>query len=334
MINVGLIGFGYWGPNIARNLNTLRGVRLAAISEISHEALSLAKASYPTAALSGDYREITDSEGIDAVAIATPVVTHFEMAARALENGKHIFVEKPFTRTSREALRLIDLAAKKKLTIMVGHTFLFSGAVRRIKQLMEGQALGKVYYYDARRVNLGLFQHDVNVVWDLAPHDFSIMDHLLKKTPSAITANGMGHFSRGFEDVAYVTAYFNDNMIAHFNVNWLSPVKIRSTYIGGERKMLVWNDLEADEKIKIYDKGVRIDSKQGVYKLLVEYRSGDVWSPKTDHTEALKLELEHFRDCVLNHRPPLSDGHAGLRIVRMLEASSRSLKNNGKMVKL
>jgi len=232
MINFGLIGYGYWGPNIARNLNVIRKVKLRAISEISHEALNRARGSYPDAECSSNYREIVNSREIDVVAIATPVFTHFEIAKKALENGKNIFVEKPFASTSREAEILISLAAKKKLKIMVDHTFLFSGAVRRIKQLMDDDALGKIYYYDSKRVNLGLFQHDVNVVWDLAPHDFSIMDYLLKKKPSAIVANGMDHFDRGLEDVAYVTAYFNNNMIAHFNVNCYRLLKLGLPALG------------------------------------------------------------------------------------------------------
>jgi predicted dehydrogenase len=217
---------------------------------------------------------------------------------------------------------------------MVDHTFIFTGAVRKIKSLVDSRALGEIYYYDSTRVNLGLFQHDVNVVWDLAPHDLSVMDYVIKSRPCAITANGVDHFGRSLENIAYIAVYFPDNLIAHFNVNWLSPVKIRTTLIGGAKRMLVWNDLDTDEKIKIYDKGVTVKDRQGIYNLLVEYRSGDMWAPRVDHTEALRAELVYFVDCILKDKAPINDGLAGLRIIRMLEASDRSLKNRGKMIKL
>jgi predicted dehydrogenase len=216
---------------------------------------------------------------------------------------------------------------------MVDHTFLFTGAVRKIRELVDNHTLGDLYYYDSTRVNLGLFQHDVNVVWDLAPHDLSIMDYLIQDEPEAVVATGQSHLN-GHEDVAYITIYYRHDIIAHVNVNWLSPVKVRTTLIGGEKKMVVWNDLEADEKIKVYDKGVQITSKSGVYDLLVSYRSGDMWAPKVDQTEALKAECEHFVDCILNRKRPINDGVAGLRVVRMLEAADQSLKNRGRMVQL
>jgi predicted dehydrogenase len=280
-----------------------------------------------------DYRDIINSRSIDAVAVITPVSTHFDLARQALENGKHVFVEKPFTATSAQAEELIELADKKGLTIMVDHTFLFTGAVRKIKQLIEDDALGTLYYYDSVRVNLGLFQHDVSVVWDLAPHDLAIMDYVIKENPSAIVATGESHFN-GMEDIAYITVYLPNNIIAHFSVNWLSPVKVRTTLLGGEKKMLVWNDLDADEKIKIYDKGVNIENREGVYNLLVSYRSGDMWAPRVEQQEALKLEAEYFVDCILNKKVPFNDGRAGLRVVKLLEASDESLKKKGAMVYL
>jgi predicted dehydrogenase len=283
--------------------------------------------------VTSDCNDIIFSKDIDAVAVITPVSTHYELAKRALQNGKHIFVEKPFTATVAQAAELIELAEKKNLMIMVDHTFVFTGAVRKIKEIIEGNILGDIYYYDSMRVNLGLFQHDVNVVWDLAPHDFSIMDYLIDEKPEAITASGKSHIN-AHEDVAYITAYFQNNIIAHFNVNWLSPVKVRTTLIGGERKMLVWNDVDADEKIKLYDKGVEVKNKENVYNLLVSYRSGDMWAPKVDQVEALKLEAEYFVDCVTNGKTPVNDGHAGLRVVKMLEACNKSLKNHGQMVLL
>jgi predicted dehydrogenase len=277
--------------------------------------------------------ELLTAPDIDAVAVITPVWTHYELAKAALQNGKHVFVEKPFTVDSAQAEELIDLASRKSLKIMVDHTFLFTGAVRKIKQLVDEGALGKLYYYDSTRVNLGLFQHDVNVIWDLAPHDLSIMDYLLQEEPEAVVATGQSHLN-GHEDIAFITAYFPDNIIAHINVNWLSPVKVRTTLIGGEKKMLVWNDLEADEKLKIYDKGVKVTSQQGVYNLLVSYRSGDMWSPQIEQCEALQLELSYFTECIRKDETPFNDGIAGLRVVKMLEAASNSLTKRGAMVYL
>lgn len=267
------------------------------------------------------------------MAVITPVSTHFELARAALENGKHVFVEKPFTATSAQAEELIELAARRNLKIMVDHTFLFTGAVQKMKEVMDSGELGKPYYYDSTRVNLGLFQHDVNVVWDLAPHDLSIIDHLIQDTPAAVVATGQSHYN-GLEDIAYITIYFQGNMIAHLNVNWLSPVKVRTTLIGGERKMLVWNDLEPDEKIKIYDKGVDITSREGVYELLVSYRSGDMLAPRVEQREALKQEAAYFVQCIREDFTPFNDGHAGLRVVRMLEAADRSLRRRGRLVNL
>jgi predicted dehydrogenase len=242
-----------------------------------------------------------------------------------------VFVEKPFTSTSRQAEELIELADQRNLKIMVDHTFLFSGAVRKIRQLVDDGTLGPLYYFDSTRVNLGLFQHDVSVVWDLAPHDLSIMDYIITEKPEAVVATGAKHLN-SLVDMAFITIYFPGNIIAHVNVNWLSPVKVRTTLIGGKDKMLVWNDLEPDEKIKVYDKGVQITNGQGVYDLLVSYRSGDVWGPKVDQTEALRLELEYFTECVLTEQVPLNDGAAGLRVVRLLEAAEASLKDRGRIV--
>lgn len=324
MIRFGVIGYGYWGPNIVRNVRMLEGAQVVAICDKSTAALCRAAQLYQGVKLTSDYDELIKSPEIDAIAIITPVWTHFDLARKALRNGKHVFVEKPFTATSREAEELIELAARKGLKIMVDHTFLFTGAVRKIKELVDDGALGKLFYYDSTRVNLGLFQHDVNVIWDLAPHDLSIVDYLLGTAPDAILATGEAHLN-GLLDVAFITAYFPKNVIAHINVNWLSPVKVRTTLIGGEKKMLMWNDLEADEKIKVYDKGVRIGNREGVYDLLVSYRSGDMWAPKVDQLEALRVELDYFVDCIVQDKTPFNDGCAGLRIVKMLEAAEASL---------
>lgn len=328
MIRFGVIGFGYWGPNIVRNLSGLDGASLAAICDKSEASLQRAKRAYPNVRLTTNCAELMSSTDIDAIAVITPVWTHYELAKQALENGKHVFIEKPFTATSAQAEELIELAERKNLTIMVDHTFLFTGAVRKIRQFIDDGTLGKLYYYDSTRVNLGLFQHDVDVIWDLAPHDLSIIDYLIGKTPEGIVATGASHFN-DLADVAYVTLYYPERVIAHVCVNWLSPVKVRSTLIGGEKKMLVWNDLEADEKIKVYDRGVKIGAQEGVYEALVSYRSGDMWAPKVEATEALKVELGYFLECINKGQRPFNDGAAGLRVVRMLEAAEASLKRNG-----
>jgi predicted dehydrogenase len=334
-MKIGVIGYGYWGPNIVRNFNSIEEARVVSVCDRDPAALTRAQKTNPDLKIVKESNDIVNSPGVDAVAIVTPVSSHFELARKALENGKHVFVEKPFTATSREAEELIEIADKKGLTLMVDHTFIFTGAVRKIKELLDNQMLGDLYYYDSTRVNLGLFQHDVNVIWDLAPHDLSIMDFVLGKKPVAVAATGAEHFGSGLENIAYITVYFDNSMIAHFNVNWLSPVKIRTTLIGGSTKMLVWNDLEEDEKIKVYDRGVNIDNTtEGVRELLVDYRSGDMWSPKVERKEALRAEVEYFVDCVVNNKVPVNDGRAGLRIVKMLEAANESLRNRGKMVKV
>ena len=332
MIRVGIIGYGYWGPVVARNFQAADRCQLAAICDANPVARERARKAHPGVRIVGDPAELLHSTDIDAIAVITPVWTHFEFAKAALENGKHVFVEKPFTASSAEASQLIDLAAAKKLQIMVDHTFLFTGAVRKIRQMIDEGVLGKLFYYDSSRVNLGLFQHDVNVIWDLAPHDLAIMNYLTDAEPESVSATGQGHLN-GLEDMAYVTIYF-PTMLAHINVNWLSPVKVRTTLIGAEKKMIVWNDLEADEKVKVYDKGVDLAHGEGVYDLLVSYRSGDMWAPKIDQTEALKLEAKYFSECVRNNQTPFNDGIAGLKVVRLLEAAAQSLKDRGKPVQL
>lgn len=329
----GVIGYGYWGPNVVRNLETLEESQVLAIAELSPNARKRAQRAYPGIHITSDATEVIASPKIDAVAVITPVWTHYELTKAALENGKHVFVEKPFTSNTAQGEELIDLAQRKDLRIMVDYTFLFTGAVKKIGQLLDDGALGKLYYYDSTRVNLGLFQHDINVLWDLAPHDLSIMDYLIKASPEAIVATGQRHLNC-HEDVAFMTLYFPDKVIAHINVNWLSPVKVRTTLIGGEKRMLVWNDLEADEKIKVYDKGVNITNREGVYELLVNYRSGDMWAPQLEQVEALREELSYFIDCISSGQDPLNDGHAGLRVVQMLEAASESLNKRGALINL
>jgi predicted dehydrogenase len=333
MLKIGVIGYGYWGPNIVRNFFACPECKVVAVCDKRQDSLDRVASLYPGVETIIESDALLTSPDIDAVAVVTPVSTHFEFAKKALENGKHVFVEKPFTATVAEAEELVELGDRKNLRIMVDHTFLFTGAVRKMKDLIDAGELGSIYYYDSTRVNLGLFQHDANVIWDLGPHDLSIMDYLIPATPEAVVATGANHFN-GYEDMAYLTIYFPQNVIAHINVNWLSPVKIRTTLIGGEKKMLVWNDLEPDEKIKIYDKGVEVTTRDGVYDLLVSYRSGDMVAPKVEPTEALKLETEYFVECVLKGEDPFNDGKSGLRVVQMLEAADTSLKHRGKLVEL
>ncbi len=330
---VGVIGHGYWGPNVARNLHNCENCQLRAICDMNPARLQGARQAYPSVELTTNCGDLLTSTQIDAIAVVTPVWTHFDLAKAALQNGKHVFVEKPFTSTPQQAEELIELATRNKLKIMVDHTFLFTGAVKKIRQLVDEGMLGELYYYDSTRVNLGLFQHDVNVAWDLAPHDLSIMDYIIPKEPEAIVATGEKHLN-GCVDVAYITVYFPGNVIAHINVNWLSPVKVRTTLIGGEKRMLVWNDLEADEKLKVYDKGVQMKNGNEIHQLLVSYRSGDMWAPKVEQTEALKAEMDYFIDCILNDRTPINDGAAGLRVVKMLEAIDHSLKQRGEITRL
>lgn len=333
MINVGVIGYGYWGPNIVRNLHGLDSTRVEMVCDKSEAALAKVRKAFPGVKTCTNPYDILTSPTIDAVAVITPVWTHYALAKRALENGKHVFVEKPFTSSSAQAEELIELAERKKLTIMVDHTFLFTGAVRKIRELVESGTLGDLYYYDSLRINLGLFQHDVSVIWDLAPHDLSIMDHLIKSEPEAIVATGEKHLN-GVEDVAYMTIYFPNSVIAHINVNWLSPVKIRTTLIGGQKKMVVWNDLVADEKVRVYDKGVQLKSGEGLHNVLVSYRTGDMWAPQIEQLEALRVELDYFADCIMTRQKPFNDGHAGLRVVRMLEAAEHSIQKRGELITL
>jgi len=329
MLKLGVVGYGYWGPNIVRNFHHGPQSRVTMVCDQSASKLERVKRAYPEITTTTNAAEVTQSPDVDAVAVVTPVWTHYELGKQALQNNKHLFIEKPFTCNVDQADELIELAEKKNRVIMVDHTFLYTGAVKKIRQFIDDGTLGKLYYYDSTRVNLGLFQHDINVLWDLAPHDLSIMDYLIDCKAEAISATGQKHLN-GHEDVAYMTVYFPNKVIAHINVNWLSPVKVRTTLIGGENKMLVWND----EKIRLYDKGVNIQNSSNVYDLLVSYRSGDMWAPQVERIEALEAEATHFVDCVYNDKKPANDGHAGRRVVQMLQASSQSVQNRGEAVAL
>jgi predicted dehydrogenase len=334
MIGIGVIGYGYWGPNLVRNIAEAPGARVVAVSDLQEARLALVRNRYPTIRATLDYRDLLTDPAIDAMVIATPVSTHFDLAMRALQAGKHVLVEKPFTATVEQGQRLLDEAGRRSLTLMVDHTFVYTGAVRKIKDLVETGVLGPIYYYDSVRVNLGLFQHDVNVLWDLAVHDLSIMDYVLDEWPCAVAATGVAHVGR-MEDIAYLTCFFERDVIAHIHVNWLAPVKVRRTLVGGARQMIVYDDLEPSEKVKVYDKGITVqDGPEGVYQLLVDYRAGDMWAPRLPTTEALHTEIAHFLDCVEHASQPLTDGLAGLRVVRILEAATRSLSQRGQPVEL
>ena len=334
MIRIGVIGYGYWGPNIVRNFHTHEKSEVVLVCDNSTKCQERLRKAHPSISFTMDANDILKSPDIDLVAVVTPVWTHYELAKAALENGKHVFVEKPFTCNTQQAEELIELADRKNLKIMVDHTFLFTGAVKKIRQMVDEGALGDLYYYDSLRVNLGLFQHDVNVIWDLAPHDLSIMDHVIKEKAEAVVATGEKHLN-GVEDIAFITVYFPKRIIAYINVNWLSPVKVRTTLIGGEKKMLVWNDLEADEKIKIYDKGVSMSTNpSNLHQLLVSYRSGDMWAPQVEQIEALRAETGYFLKCIEENKTPFNDGINGLRVVRLLEAAEKSVSQRGALVTL
>lgn len=335
VLNFGVIGYGYWGPNLVRNLFEVAGTNVVAVSDMREERLAQVTSRYPSVVVTTNYRDLLRNPRIDAIAIATPVSTHFELALAALQSGKHVFVEKPMTATSEQAMVLIEEAEKRNLTLMVDHTFVYTGAVRKIKEVVDSGALGDIYYYDSTRINLGLFQRDVDVIWDLAVHDLSILSYILPHEPVAVAATGMNHVAGGTENLAYITMFFEGNLIAHLNVNWLSPVKMRRTLIGGSRQMIVYDDMEPSEKVKVYDKGITIsNAPDSVYKAMIGYRSGDMRAPHLDVVEALKIELQHFAECVQSGADPLTGGRAGLQVVRVLEGASRSMKNRGRLVEL
>jgi predicted dehydrogenase len=336
MIKVGVIGYGYWGPNLVRNFSAIPGAQVIAVSDLNSDRLKMAKNRYSHLTTTVDHKELISNPAIDAVIIATPVSTHFELALEAIKAGKHVLVEKPLARNTEEGIRLFEEAQKRNLTLMVDHTYVYTGAVKKISKLIQENELGVIYYYDSTRVNLGMFQYDVNVIYDLAVHDLSIMDYLLDGIqPTAVLATGKSHVNNRPENVAYVTLFFDSSLIAHINVNWLSPVKIRQTLIGGSNKMVVFDDLEATEKVKVYDSGITINNgREKIYEVIVGYRMGDVWSPRIDHTEALYLEALHFVDCVENSTPPITGAEMGLRVVRIMEAASLSLAQLGKLIKL
>ena len=335
MLKLGVIGYGYWGPNLVRNFMEVPGSTVVAVCDLRPERLNQLTNRYPSIKTCTGTQELLHDPQIDAVAIATPVSTHFDLALAALRAGKHVLVEKPLAANSEQALQLIEEATALKRVLMVDHTFVYTGAVKKIRELITANQLGEIYYYDAVRVNLGLFQHDVNVIWDLAIHDLSIMDYVLPSRAVAVSATGISNIPGQPENVAYITLFFGNPQIAHVHVNWLTPVKVRHTLIGGSDKMILYDDLEPSEKVKVYDKGVRVSqSPEDVYEMLVSYRSGDMWAPRLDSTEALHTEALHFIDCIQNGKQPETDGQAGLRLVRIVEAAERSLRARGELVEI
>lgn len=336
MLNIGVIGYGYWGPNLVRNFMQTNGAQVKMICDANPTQLARASKRYPGINLTPNAGNLINSPQIDAVAIATPVSTHYQIALAALQAGKHVLVEKPMTATAQEAEHLIEEAAKRNLVLMVDHTFVYTGAVRKIGELVHSGDLGDLLYYDSTRINLGLFQRDVNVIWDLGVHDLSIIEYIFGRAPRGVSATGMSHVAGQPENIAYMTLYYDESLIAHVNVNWLAPVKVRRTLIGGSKKMIVYDALEPIETVKIYDKGIEVDaqSDEDVYKMLIGYRTGDMYSPKLDGTEALQREANHFIDCIEQQQTPLTDGQSGLRVVKMLEAATQSLQQRGGVVML
>jgi len=342
VIGFGVIGYGYWGPNIARNIREQRDGELLAISDLRPQRLIDAASRYPGVKATTELYEVLSNPRIDAVVIATPVSTHYDLAMQALRAGKHVIVEKPMAMNSAHALQLMEEADRRGLVLAVDHTFVYTSAVRKIRDLVADDGIGDIYYYDSVRVNLGLFQHDVNVVWDLAVHDLSIIDYVLPMRPVAVSATGLGHVTGQPENIAYLTLFFDAPLIAHVHVNWLAPVKVRRTLIGGSRKMIVYDDLEPSEKIKVYDKGITVNgsghdpnaASTPDYQMLVGYRAGDMWAPHLDMSEALSVEMRQFIECIEQGRQPIADAASGLRVIQILEAASQSLRQRGRAIEL
>jgi predicted dehydrogenase len=333
VIRIGVIGYGYWGPNLVRNFAECRNAVVRMVCDTRQERLAQVERRYPGVTVTTAPTDLLNGPEVDAVVIATPVETHFDLALAALRAGKHVLVEKPIASSSDEASRLIDEANKRNLALMVGHTFVYTGAVRKMKELLDNGELGEIYYYDSVRINLGLFQKDVNVLWDLAVHDLAIMDYVLRQRPLSVSCTGLAHLQGRPENIAYMTMFFEGSLIAHVHVNWLSPVKVRRTLVGGSRRMVMFDDLEVSEKIKVYDRGVSVNpSPENVYQMLVGYRTGDMWAPQLAVSEALSVEAAHFVDCIEQRARPVTDGEAGLRVVRLLEAASESMAARGRLV--
>jgi len=334
-IGIAVIGCGYWGQNLVRNFWEQEEAKVLMVCDLDGTLLALTQRRYPSVETTREYRDALRHEGVDAVVLATPVSTHYKFAREALEAGKHVLVEKPLATSSAEVLDLLDLAERRSRTLMVDHTFLFNPAVRRMKQLIDAGEVGELLYYDSVRINLGLVQSDTNVLWDLGPHDFSIMEYLCELDPVSVSAAAVKHLDCPFENIAYVTVRFDSKLIAHFHLNWLAPVKIRLTLVGGSKKMLVYDDMEPSEKVKVYDRGITVNlDREGRARLLAGYRKGDMFAPHLDTTEALRPMAQEFIRAIQEARPPMSSGIVGYRIVRLLEAAQRSIEQNSREIEL
>ena len=335
-IKVGVIGCGYWGPNLIRNFNENYNTDIIYACDLDIKRLERIKLRYPTVTATTNYKDLLRDENLQVVAIATPVHTHYKLIKEVFDAGKHVLIEKPLASKVKEAEKLVELADKKNLILFVDHTFIYTGAVKKIKEVIFSGGIGDICYFDSVRVNLGLFQSDINVIWDLAPHDISIMDYLITEKPKNVVATGASHTHSGIEDIAYVSVNFKNNLIAHFHLNWMSPVKIRRIILGGNKKMIVFDDLDPADKVKIYDKGITLakTNKKVVYQNIIQYRVGDMYAPNIDNTEALKIMVDHLADCLLNKKTPITDGESGLRVVRILEAAEKSMKKGGIKISL
>lgn len=335
MISVGIVGLGYWGPNLVRNVNASDRTRLAWLCDCNPARLQALATQYPAAAHSTAFDDVLADPTVDAVVIATPVATHHRLAAAALRAHKHVLVEKPLAACVAEATELAALAKERRRVLLVDHVFLYSPAVRKMAELVHAGEVGEILFIDSVRINLGIFQHDVNVLWDLAPHDLSIIDHLVGREPRSVVAVGASHAGDRFEDVAYLHLDYGNSLLASVHVNWLSPVKVRHFLVGGSRRSILYNELDVSERVKVYDRGIDLSQDpEGIRQVLISYRSGDVLSPRLDSAEPLRYLVEHFADCIETGAAPISGAEQGWRMTRVLEAAQRSLSGGGTRINL
>ena len=329
-VRIGVLGYGYWGPNVVRNAGTLGNeAKVTWVCDSSPSRLERARQNVPGARFTDRFDEMLNADDCDAIAIITPVATHHKFALATLNAGKHAFIAKPMTKTVAEARELIAVAKEKKKTLFVDHTFVYHGAVRRAKEIIDRGDLGELWYFDSVRINLGLFQRDVNVLWDLAPHDLAILDYWCGQDAIAVNAVGAAHGGQPHADVAYLAVHYRSSFLAHVHANWLSPTKVRQIILGGEKRMLVYDDMENSEKIKVYDRGIDVETDEDFYHALVQYRMGDMWAPRLELPEAMSVEVRHFVRCCRGEEEPITGGAAGLRVVQVLEAASKSISMGG-----
>ncbi|MGH7537099.1 MAG: Gfo/Idh/MocA family protein [Gemmatimonadales bacterium] len=332
-VRVGVIGCGYWGPNLVRNFARHPHSRVQAVCDTRYERATRIGVEYRIPTVTDCAEEIVKTPDIDLVVIATPSFTHYELAREAIRAGKHVLVMKPLATRTDQAEELCALAETHGVLVAVDHTFVFTGAVRRMKELIDAGEIGELYYFDSVRINLGLIQTDVNVIWDLAPHDVSIMEHLIGREPVGVSAVGAAHGKSPTENIAYVTVRYSGSLLGHVHVNWLAPAKVRRTIVGGSKRMLIYDDMESSEKLKVYDKGFSVSSSpESEYALMISYRSGDMHAPQLDTREALAVEVENVVGALRGKEPLIVDGHAGTRVVRILEAAQRSIHKHGALI--